>query len=335
MDSLTQIVLGAAVGEAVLGKKVGNKALFYGAIAGTIPDLDVIANFFTDTITAIELHRGFSHSLFFSVLMAPFFGWLVNTIERKKGIGWQAWSKLFFWGFLTHPLLDAFTTWGTQLFWPFDVRLAFNSIFVIDPLYTVPFLICTVLVLFFKRDSKVRWSINTIGLTISTLYLGLTLVLKTWVNQKFERSLKDQGISYEKISTRPAPMNTILWNANIETADGYLLADYSFFDTVPITFRKYPKNREASRDVMSFQNVQRLANIAQGWFILERIQGVWYFYDLRFGRIPRKDGTSFFSFSYRLTEENGKIIAHEVPKTGRDAQYLLKVLWKRIKGKQK
>lgn len=65
MDSLTQIVLGAAVGEAVLGKKVGNKAMLYGAIAGTIPDLDVLARNFVDTVTATEWHRGFSHSIFF------------------------------------------------------------------------------------------------------------------------------------------------------------------------------------------------------------------------------------------------------------------------------
>ena len=77
MDSLTQIVLGAAVGEAVLGKKVGNKAMLYGAIAGTIPDLDTFASAFTDTITAIEIHRGFTHSIVFSILFAPIFGWLL------------------------------------------------------------------------------------------------------------------------------------------------------------------------------------------------------------------------------------------------------------------
>lgn len=73
MDSLTQIVLGAAVGEAVLGKKIGNKAMLYGAIAGTIPDLDVISSFFTDTVTALEIHRGFTHSILFSVIFAPIF----------------------------------------------------------------------------------------------------------------------------------------------------------------------------------------------------------------------------------------------------------------------
>ena len=74
MDSLTQIVLGAAVGEAVLGKKIGNRAMLWGAIAGTIPDLDVFVRYFTDPITATEMHRGFSHSLVFAVLMAPILG---------------------------------------------------------------------------------------------------------------------------------------------------------------------------------------------------------------------------------------------------------------------
>ena len=78
MDSLTQIVLGAAVGEAVLGKKIGNKAMLYGAIAGTIPDLDVLASNYTDTVTALEMHRGFTHSILFSIIFAPIFGWLVS-----------------------------------------------------------------------------------------------------------------------------------------------------------------------------------------------------------------------------------------------------------------
>src|SRR5690554_4135784 len=84
MDSLTQIVLGAAVGEAVLGKKVGNKAMLYGAIAGTIPDLDVYASHFTDTVSALAIHRGFTHSIVFSVLFAPIFGWLVSRYESYR-----------------------------------------------------------------------------------------------------------------------------------------------------------------------------------------------------------------------------------------------------------
>ena len=84
MDSLTQIVLGAAVGEVVLGKKVGNKAMLYGAIAGTIPDFDVFASYFTDTVSALSIHRGFTHSIVFSILFAPIFGWLVSRFEKHK-----------------------------------------------------------------------------------------------------------------------------------------------------------------------------------------------------------------------------------------------------------
>ncbi len=332
MDSLTQIVLGAAVGEVVLGKKVGNKALLYGGIAGTIPDLDVIANFFTDTITSIELHRGFSHSIVFSVLMAPILGWMVNNIERGYQLGWKPWAKLFFWGLFTHPLLDAFTTWGTQLFWPFDIRLAFNSIFVIDPMYTLPFLICLILVLFFNRTSKTRRRINQIGLTISSLYLVSTLVIKGVVNRKFEEALVAQNIPYLKISSRPAALNTILWNANVETKESYWIGDYSFFDTAPIQFTEYPKNRSASQELEGYPNVQRLITISEGWYILEEKNQQWFFYDLRFGLIPRKDQPPFFAFEYLLEKQNGKIQATETEKTGRDAQYLLAVLWKRIKG---
>ena len=332
MDSLTQIVLGAAVGNATLGKRIGNKAILYGAIAGTIPDLDVIFGKFTDTITAIEWHRGFSHSILFCILMSPVFGWLVNKLERKFNLGWKPWAMLFFWGMFTHPLLDAFTTWGTQLLWPLDISLAFNSIFVVDPLYTLPFLTLTVLSMFYKRESETRAKLNRAGLIISSAYLLLTVGLKFLVTQKFEKALVEQNISYSQISTRPTPMNTILWNANVETSDSYLIGDYSFFDTKPITFKAYSKNREASQQLMEKPNVKRLIDISKGWFILEHKNDTWYFNDLRFGTIPKKEGSPMFVFSYELEEVDVKIIATETPKNQQDAQFLLATLWGRLKG---
>ncbi len=332
MDSLTQIVLGAAVGEAVLGKKVGNKALLYGAIAGTIPDLDVLVGAFTDTITAIEWHRGFSHSFLFCILLSPILGWLVNKIERKSNLGWKPWAKLFFLGLFTHPLLDGFTTWGTQLFWPFDMRVALNSIFVIDPLYTLPFLICTVMVLFYNRDSEKRRRINRFGLTISTCYLISTAAIKSMAENQLKQALKEQNIEYSDMISRPSPMNTVLWNANIDTEDAYLIADYSFFDNKPIQFKSYPKQRTISKELEKFPNVQRMIKISQGWYILEQKGGKWYFNDLRFGLIPRRDGSTYFTFSYELEEVDGKITATDVPKTGTDGKFLLESLWRRIQG---
>lgn len=332
MDSLTQIVLGAAVGEAVLGKKIGNKALLYGAIGGTIPDLDVFLGAFTDTITAIEVHRGLSHSILFAIIVSPLLGWLVNALERKQQVGWQQWSKLFFWSLFTHPLLDAFTTWGTQLFWPFQLKIAFNTIFVIDPLYTLPLLLCCIAILFCKPESKLRRRFNRFGLILSSSYLFCTLALKSIAYKKIENALTNQGIQYIAISTRPAPLNTILWNANIDTKEYYLVADYSFFDTKPIRFTKYPKYREQSNILLKYSAVQRLIAISEGWYIIEKKEGKWYFNDLRFGLIPRKDGSSYFTFSYLLKEKEGKIQATEVPKTGRDAEFLMRTLWNRIKG---
>ncbi|OSY89261.1 metal-dependent hydrolase [Tenacibaculum holothuriorum] len=332
MDSLTQIVLGASVGEVVLGKRLGNKALFYGGIAGTIPDLDVLFGKLTDTITATEWHRGISHSIIFCAVMAPLLGWIVNKIEQKSNLGWKPWAKLFFWGLITHPILDAFTSWGTQLFWPFTTRIAFNSIFVIDPLYTVPFLLCTLLAMFYRRESKIRRRLNTTGLIVSTTYLFLALFIKSVATSKFEQALQKQGITYTEISTRPSALNTILWNANIDTPDSYLMGEYSFFDRQPIHFIKYPKNRTISIGLNDFSEVQRLIAISKGWYIIENKDDKWYFNDLRFGTIPKKDGSSFFVFSYLLENKNGKLYATEVPKTDRDAKFLMKRLWERIKG---
>lgn len=335
MDSLTQIVLGAAVGEAVLGRKIGNKAMLYGAIAGTIPDLDVLARNFVDTITATEAHRGFSHSIIFCVLAATIFGWLVNKIERKKNLGWKPWAWLFFWGFFTHPLLDCFTTWGTQLFWPFEWRIAFNSIFVIDPLYTIPFMICVIWAMFLKRTSSKRRKINMAGIITSSTYLVLTVVLKLVATQKFKDRLDSQNIEYKEISTRPAAFNTILWNANIETTDSYLLGDYSFFDTQPIKFDEYPKNRRAEPVYESAQarnDLERLKDIAQGWYLMENKNEQWFFYDLRFGLRPVNQNDEEFVFAYIVEEGKDRLNVIETEKNLEDASLIFDQLWQRIQG---
>lgn len=333
MDSLTQIVLGAAVGEAVLGKKIGNKAMLYGAIAGTIPDLDVLANYFTDTITAIEIHRGFTHSIFFSVVFAPVFGWLVSKIEKQSGLHWKSWSWLFFWALITHPILDGFTTWGTQFFWPFEYRVAFKNIFVIDPLYTLPFLFFLVVTMFQKRTSIKRRKFNRLGLIMSSSYLVLALILKGISYKTFINSLEEQEIVYHQIQTKPAPLNVILWTANVETETAFLIGDYSFFDSQPITFHSFPKNHHLLGNWIEKPNIKRLIKITEnGWFIITEKDGALYFNDLRFGLLNNDPQNPEFAFSYKLVEKKGVIYAEETQKNREDAQKLLANLWERIKG---
>ncbi|WP_299110630.1 metal-dependent hydrolase [uncultured Winogradskyella sp.] len=331
MDSLTQIVLGAAVGEAVLGKKVGNKAILYGAIAGTIPDLDVFASYFTDTVSALAMHRGFTHSIIFSVLFAPIFGWFVSRYEKYKDF--KGWSWLFFWAMITHPILDAHTTWGTQLFWPLDIRLAFKTIFVLDPLYTLPFLICVILVMFQKRTSKKRRLYNNIGLTVSTTYLALTFLLKSIAFSKFENALQFESITYQQLDTRPSPLNTILWNANVETKDSYLLGTYSFFDTKNISFETYPKNHQLLGKLINNEKVKRMIAISEGWYTINQVEDKLYYNDLRFGLMSLEPNSQDFVFKYLIdVEASSNVNFIEQEKTQTDGKQLMRSLWERIKG---
>ena len=330
MDSLTQIVLGAAVGEAVLGKKVGNKAMLYGAIAGTIPDLDMYIGKLFDTVTALEIHRGFTHSIFFAIVFGWIFGWLISLYEKNAST--KEWAQLMFWGFLTHPILDAHTTWGTQLFWPLDIRLAFKNIFVIDPLYTLPFLIFLLMAMFQQKGSKKRRKYNNLGLIVSSFYMAITIIIKGITYTKFTHALKEQKIGYKEIETKPTPFNTVLWSANVETEDAYLIGYYSFFDTKPIKFYSYPKNHHLLNDYKNDVSMKRLIKITKGWYTVSKKNNVIYLNDLRFGLLSVAPNFQQFAFSFEITEKQGKTIINEVPRNREEAKQLLKDLWIRIQG---
>ncbi len=323
--------MGAAVGEAVLGRKIGNKAMLYGAIAGTIPDLDVISSFFTDTVTALEIHRGFTHSIFFSVLFAPICAFIITRYDRYKNI--KDWSWLFFWVFITHPILDAQTTWGTQLFWPLDIRLAFKNVFVIDPLYTLPFLVFLILAMRQKKEAKKRRFYNNLGLLISSIYLILTLVLKGFAYQKFSEELAAQNIPYKTLNTKPTPLNTILWSANIETERSFLIGYSSFLDTSAIQFSRYPKNHYLLGDLADHPKVKRMVAISKGFYTVNKLNNVLYFNDLRFGLLSIQPDSENFVFKYKITvDEKGTPFFIEEPKEKRDGKKLLSDLWIRVKG---
>ena len=332
MDSLTQIVLGAAVGEVVLGKKVGNKAMLYGAIAGTIPDLDTLASHFVDTVSALEIHRGFTHSIVFAVVFAPLFGWLISKIEQRSPADRKDWTRLMFWGLLTHPLLDAFTTWGTQLFWPLDLRLDFRAIFVIDPLYTLPFLILLIMAMRLDKESDKRRRYTRWGLLISSSYLLLCLGLKGLAHQRFKAALEGQGIEYLQLETKPAPFNSILWTANVEVSDAYLIGDHSIFDSKPITFVRYPKNHALLGDLAAHDKLRRLISVARGWYIITQKNGELFFNDLRFGVLDGRSENPNFVFSYQIVEDHGALEIKEVERKPEEGKQLLFDLGDRIMG---
>ena len=274
MDSLTQATLGAAVGEAVLGKKTGNKAAVIGAIIGTIPDLDVLLVPFFDEFQKISLHRGYSHSIMFCLLGAFLFAYVLSKIKWTKELSF---SRLWLFGFLalfTHILLDAFTTYGTQLFLPFtDWRVSFDSISIIDPFYTVPLLIGVLITIFyFKKTDKKRGLPNTIGLIVSSLYLLFTLANKQHIEQVFYSQLEEQNIPSFRLLTVPVKVGNVVWYGVAKDKTNLHIGKYSMLGKNKIQFHTFPIN-EHLLDGLDVRLVDRMKWFAQGFYTVAEKDG--------------------------------------------------------------
>lgn len=309
--------------------------MLWGALAGTIPDLDVFLRFFTDDITATYLHRGFSHSFVFSILAALILGWAVHKIHKRGSPTRANWSWMFFWCFVTHSLLDIQTTYGTQFFWPFEARLAIKNIFVLDPFYTLPFLIMAVITMFYKRSSVKRRQWNRRALIVSCSYLFLSFLLKGFGYYKFQQRLDETGLSYIRMDTQPTPLNILLWNAQIETDTGYIAGYYSIFDSEEIRFLdEIPKHHELLDPYRDHRSIQQLLKISDGWYKLEAVDDALIYTDIRFGQIGfEKD--SPFVWNYKIKKKPDGSIAvsrYQAPSGNLTLSKALKGLWDRIGG---
>ncbi|RTY96731.1 metal-dependent hydrolase [Flavobacterium sp. GSP27] len=330
MDSFTQVALGIAIAEVCAGKKLKNKTILYGSILGTIPDLDIVVGLFLNPVDAILIHRGISHSLFLFLFLSPVLGWIISKIERDKINFFQA-TRMAFWCLFTHVLLDMFTSWGTQILWPLDYRFALKTIFVIDPLYTIP-LIITLIVTWKTKNAVLRKKYIIRGLSISSAYLLLSCFIKVYALNQFEKALTKQKIQYSEIIVKPTAFNLILWNANVATAKNYALGDYSLFDTQPILFTAYSKNKFLESQLKGNSDFEKLKKASEGWYIISKKNQSLYFNDLRFGLLNDDSKNPQFAFSYQFIASKTELKAVEVPKDKRDGKRLLQKIVTRIKG---
>src|SRR5665213_3409617 len=170
MDTLTHTVLGAAVGEAVLGKKIGKKAMLWGAVFSNFPDIDVASNFFMNPVNALLAHRGFCHSFLFAFIGIPFFSYWLMRYYKYPFTNIRDWLKLIGITWISHLLIDSLTSYGTGWFEPFShYRVSFNTIFVADPIYTFPLLVSGIALLFLNSKSRRRKAWTYGGIIISCL----------------------------------------------------------------------------------------------------------------------------------------------------------------------
>lgn len=311
MDTITQAALGAAVGEVVLGKKVGNKAMIYGAIAGTIPDLDVFLRPFYSDLEYFGYHRGFSHSIVFAILFAAVFAYFIDKWHKESGSDWKGWSWLAFWAIVTHPILDSFTVYGTQLFLPFsNYPVAFNNIFIIDPIYTVPLLFGVIIAAFFRRENKWRSYIHYFFFGLAQLYLLITIVTKIYVHSIFMDNFEAQNIDIEHTFSTPMMFN-ILWGTASASKDTIYVGSYSFYDNdKDIAFTKIPKNSQLIQGQEETRAIQKLNWFSRGINIIYQENDSLFWADLRFG-FPSQhvDSNRNFTFAYHLVKDDkGNIV---------------------------
>jgi inner membrane protein len=320
MDSLTHIVLGAAIGEAVLGKKIGRHAMLWGAIADTIPDFDVFAAPCFSSAQQLMVHRGITHSFLFVLCISPLLGWLLSKWYKNAALNWKSWTWLFFLGLFSHILLDSLTAYGTGWFEPFSsYRVSFNTIFVADVFYTVPFLIFVLVALIAKNGSPRRIKWNKTGLIISTLYLIFTIVNKWHVHDKMQESFTKEHIPTSDFVTTPTPLNNFLWMAYTPDSTGYWFGYYSIFDkTNTIDYFHVNKNDSLLIPYADNKSVKILKQFSKGYYCVAQKDSSLYFNDIRFGQVgawDKPDSAFVFSFVISENADNSKALDRSKLKT--------------------
>ncbi|NJM80384.1 MAG: metal-dependent hydrolase [Flavobacterium sp.] len=312
MDSLSQIVLGAATFALVKDKEIGKKSLLYGAILGTIPDLDVVLSPFFDSIEQLAIHRAFSHSIFFSLLLSLLFA---KWFSYKYKTSYMSWFWASFLALFTHPLLDLCTTYGTRILYPLSKSFySLDNVFVIDPLYTIWLLIGCIVLLILKKDNLKRQAVIKLSLALSTGYLIYGLIIHFYVERYFTKELTRQNITFEKIKVVPTPFNTILWQGIVKTTEGFYYADYSILDSKTTTVFHFEENDTAFLESKKeIKALEPFFNFTEGYALAREENGKMFIYGTKFGPINIKNGKAEFFFPLIFNEDGTYEVSQKQP----------------------
>ena len=272
MDSLSQMALGAAVGVAVMGRRTALwKAAAWGAVCGTLPDLDALIDH-GDPVSNMTFHRAETHALFWLTLAAPPIAALIARLQGEWAL-FRRWWLTVWLVLVTHPLLDAMTVYGTQLLLPFTDRpLGVGSIFIIDPLYTLPLVVGVVAALRWRDARGLAW--NRAGLALSCGYLAWTVAAQAWVRADAEQALQARGIPAQQLLVTPAPFSSLLWRVVAVTPDAYFEGFRSLLDGGrPLALDRFERGTELLPAVADNWYVQRMVWFTRGFYRLAPADG--------------------------------------------------------------
>ncbi|MCH2172827.1 metal-dependent hydrolase [Myxococcota bacterium] len=250
MDTITQALLGATVGQAATAKTLGRRGIWWGAAGGLLPDLDVLAGISHGPFGELLYHRGPTHALWFGPAIGPLLALVVwsgyaatrryrqtepspgefpNTpLDPGERRALVPWIRLFVLALLTHPLLDVFTTYGTQLLAPFDLqRFALHGVSIIDPIYSG--VLAAGLWIGRKRPVEAKRRIAGIALLLSTLYLFVGVELNRWAERDVREQLAETSGIEAKVRAYPTFLQPFLRRVVARSPDEVYVGLHSTF----------------------------------------------------------------------------------------------------------
>lgn len=338
VDSLTQAVLGSAMGALVLGRKLGRRALGWGLLFGTLPDLDAVLLPFFDTRWDLRIHRGPSHSLLLIVLAAVFLAKPLACYWKKEKVTAGQAGAFVFLVLATHVGIDVFTVYGTQVLWPFSGHpLSTDNMFIIDPVFTLPLLVVAVWGCFLDAG---KWKkgrglkVTAVGVAVSCLYAGLTFWVRAEMKGDFEADLARRGVRWERTMVAPTPMGSLLWRAVVER-DGEFWVGYRSIldDSAEVAWTIYPKEPGTLEAWTRRPEVAEVRRFSKDWCLARQTsEGVWLV-DLRFGEWRSWDGKGTALrpiFAWELREETRDDPMKPTRPKRADAGAATKRMWQRV-----
>ena len=291
MDTVTQALLGGAVGYMVAGKKSPRKAVLWGAAIAVLPDLDIFIPHETD-LASMTLHRSWSHSWFVQTAVAPLLAILLHRFD--KTFSYFSWFLMTWLALITHSGLDALTVYGTQLFWPLmPSPVSGGSVFIIDPTYSIPLLIGFLTVLI-APDKIISTKLMRYTFAFSCVYLTWGLLAQQWVEHQAKSAFAEQGIEVDQMQVSATAFNTLLWRVIAVNDKHYFEGFHSVFEgRQPIIFKTYDRGAELIDKVEHYPAYKRIDWFTNGLFKLELQGDHIVASDLRMGMEP----SYFFRFN--------------------------------------
>lgn len=286
MDSVTQVLLGASIGVAVMGRRTALwKSALWGGVAGLLPDLDVLLDH-GDPILNMIRHRAESHALLLLTLFAFPMAWAVSRLHRQPQLYARWWWALML-ALVTHPLLDLMTIYGTQVFQPFsDEAYGLGSMFIVDPVYSLPLLAGVVAALRVKTVGRAL-AINGWALAFSTAYLAWSALAQWGVTQHARQSLQAQGLPSQQLLVTPAPLSTLVWRVVALDGERFHEGFYALLDSGrSIRFVTHERGGALATQNTEHPQLQRLARFTDGFFKVQRSRESLVVTDLRMGQEP-------------------------------------------------